>query len=367
MPNLSSIELLNFFELAGHEIVSLPFGNAASLSAREALVFSSVSGARYVLPDSFPFSAKDLTKFFGAVGAYELAWGVIDESEVLNSPRKWAERMPGINRSPKYVLPIEIESEADVANWVSRIRRYPKLSADTLLFRIESWKAGAGLEPFLEYVASRKFRQLGYCVDTQVTISANSGTPDLIALQSPELGQIGSIIHGQNSLGYVLIELAALSYESAESQKKVTLDKAEHELIQALGSRVVGEAKTTNVAAGPQLRKYLKTGIFTSGVELRDNPNVPQGENNGALRFHRNGLVSLAPGKNLACNREAAEQFCAWIERQARGYLLLNMDDERLREIHSSTHETQCATGGDIILDLTMSLSVSGIGQLLRG
>jgi len=365
VPNLSASELLSYFELAGHEIVGLPFGYAARLSAREALVFSSVSGAQYVMPHSFPFSAKDLTKLFGAVASYDPTWGVIDDSEIVNTPRKWATNMPGIEKSPKYVLPVEIQSESDVADWISRIRRHPGLSSDTLLFRVETWKDGAGLEPFLEYVASQKFRQLGYCVDTQVTISAKAGTPDLIAVRTPESGQVRSIIQGQDDLGYVLIELAALSYECSESREMVA-DEDVRVQVQSLGTCVVAEAKTANVVASTQLNKYLGTGMFTSGVEIRENPNVIPYRGHGSLHLRRNGLVNLATGDRSTVDPKAARQFFDWVDWQARSYLLLNLDERKLLEIQDDSRISRSATGREVLFNLTANLSVPKIAELLR-
>ena len=335
MPKLGASRFLEYFESIGESVGSTSEGDVVCLSAREALVFSAQAGAHYIFSNDKTFSPKDLLKFFNRVSSFQPIWGVCDGPDIVNSPRIWAQEHPSLSSGQKYVLPVELNDEQEMATTISRIRKNPRLADNTLIFRIEAWKKGAGAEPFLEYAAGRVLRDFGTIVDTQVTLSAKEGTPDVVACNFPS--QIRSIINRRPDIqsGVALIELAALSFDHGRSASPYEDYFADLKQICGEGA-IAMEAKTGNASASDQVKKYLSTGFFSGVIELCDTPRLPDGaasgvlqlsESSGGMYFDRNLISKPQPVI------ERRMEFLRWFECQALGHLLLNLNSIQIVEL----------------------------------
>jgi len=363
MRKLNPSRFLEYFETIGESLNSTSEGEVVTLSSREALVFSAQAGGLYVFADGKTFAPKDLLKFFNRVSSFEPIWGVCDGPDIVNSPRIWAQEHASLASGQKYVMPVELDDEQDMVTAIARVRENPKLADNTIIFRIESWKKGAGAEPFLEYAAGRVLRDFSTIVDTQVTIGATEGTPDVVACDLSDQLRLVMARRPDIQSGVALIELAALSFDYGRSFSL-------HEdhfagLNQLCRAGVIAlEAKTGNAAASDQIQKYLLTNLFSGVIELRDTPRSPDSEAVGVLQlseatggmdFVRNQSRGLQPRSDRQMD------FLRWFECQAIGHLLLNLNSDQLTELFQERIGRPSVTETDAIVHLMQSLQISEV------
>lgn len=363
MRRLSPPRFLEYFEAIGENLHSTSEGEVVTLSSREALVFAAQAGGLYVFADGRTFAPKDLLKFFNSASSFEPIWGVCDGPHIANSPNIWAQEHKSLPSGEKYLMPVELNDEQDMARTIAKIMRNPKLADNTIIFRIESWKKGAGAEPFLEYAASRVFRDLGRFVDTQVTLSATEGTPDVVACDLPN--QLQLVINSRPEIqsGVALIELAALGFDHG----RIASLKEDHftGLQKHFGEGVIAmEAKTGSASASNQIQKYLLTNLFSGVIELRDVPKPADSKAIGVLQLSEtNGGMDFV--RNQGCEpmskSERQMEFLRWFECQALGYLLLNLDSFQIIELCQERIRKSPVTETEAIVHLMQSLRLSDV------
>lgn len=244
---------------------------------------------------------------------------MFDGELVKFSPLKWCEGGKHyMFQGTKFILPVQTESKLPTAeikalreNWIHELNNYPEIdSTDFVLMQIETKKKGNGMEKFLEYLACYHFRERGWVVDNQLTISYDEGTPDFTAFKDDGCDE-----------GYFLVE--------------IMLEFAGHQINQVhrnIVRSIVGEAKTGSTVFEGQLDKYLNTGYFNNGF--------------GLLTQHKElargdiGLVSIDEDYNLVLlntdtnHRDTAlqEAYFTWFTNLQTCYQLLNGDDNTVFE-----------------------------------
>lgn len=363
MRKLNMSRFLEYFETIGESLTSTSEGEVVTLSSREALVFSAQAGGLYVFADGKTFAPKDLLKFFNRVSSFEPIWGVCDGPHIVNSPRIWAQEHASLASGQKYLMPVALDDEQDMVTAIARVRKNPKLADNTIIFRIESWKRGAGAEPFLEYAAGRVLRDFRTIVDTQVTIGATEGTPDVVACDLPNQLRLVMDRRPDIQSGVALIELAALGFDYGRSSSLHEYHFTGLNQLCRVGA-IALEAKTGNAAASDQIHKYLLTDLFSGVIELRDTPKSPDSEAVGVLQ-----LSEATGGMDFVRNRSRGPlsksdrqiDFLRWFECQAMGHLLLNLNSNQLTELFRERIGRSPVTETDAIVHLMQSLQLSDV------
>jgi len=360
MKKLNSSRVLDYFEHVGEVLRSTSEGEVACLSPREALVFAVHTGAQYVFDDGRTFAPKDLLRFFNRESSYEPIWGVCDGPNIVNSPRIWALDYPSLPTGEKYVLPVELTDEQEMVAAISRVRNSPRLANNTLILRIETWKKGGGAEPFLEYAASRTFRSHGLFVDSQVTISATEGTPDVVACDLPNQLQAIEQCRPDVQGGVALVELASLGFDSKPNQLGSETDLTEIAGLCRTGV-VALEAKTGHASASNQIEKYRATGLFSEVLELRDIYKPADVLSGGVLHLSAtSGGMSFSrnPARAVCPSSERRATFRRWIECQVLGHLLLNLEVMQLNDLYKHHVGESPESAANAVVHLMQSLPI---------
>lgn len=300
------------------ELVETPLGTCVEMDWANAFCFAYCTDAVYLDCYIAPFTpGRNLLQFTNKALELNIVGGsVFDGESVKRSPFKWSEgNKQYMFKGTKFILPVQTESEAEIKairkNWIDELSHHPEIdSTDFVLMQIDSKKKGNGMEKFLEYLTCYHFREQGWVVDNQLTISHGEGTPDFTAFKDDGCEE-----------GYFLVELL--------------LEFAGHQINQVhrnIAMSIVGEAKTGSTVFEDQLDKYLNSGFFNNGFGL-----LPQHK-----RLARDdiGLMYIDEDYNLVVlntdtnHQNAALQvpYFTWFNNLQTCYQLLNGDDNTVLE-----------------------------------
>ena len=328
--DIDAKRVLEIFQNLGFELVDTHVGTAIVFEPHNAFVFSVVTGASYLDNNDFPFTAKGLTKLFNYVFATEPIWGLIDGEQLGFTPRNISVKRPFIFDGPKYILPLDIQTEEDSHQWISRSRVALKDPENYILFRVESWKHGNGMEPLLEYIACHIFRQSGHLVETQVPLTATSGSPDFMAISDTSLIRGVSNFLSSQIEGLHIIELAMLF-----RSKRIDFlwPKASSPSFITKSTSVVGEAKVGGVSPKLQLDKYSLTNFYSHQFALLDRHPVVQDPEQSYLYVSDDNeieLIEVTSTKALKFQTIEFDRYYEWYQQCAKFYLLANMSEDQL-------------------------------------
>ena len=330
--DISSARVLRIFENLGYELFETAVGTAVVLDPENAFVFSLVTGASYLDDNQFPFTVKGLTKLFNAAFSTEPVWGLLDGESLGYTPRNILKSRPYIFDGPKYVVPVDIKAEGMSRDWLEQSRNILKNSEHYMLFRIETWKNGNGMEPLLEYLACHRFRDLGYLVETQVPLSATTGSPDFLAIRDDLLFETLSTHFSKRFSGAHLIELAMLfNSNNTHSPRPICFaDPLPTSLL-----TVVGEAKVGGSNPLTQLEKYNSTNFFTQQLALLDRSPVTNKLLIPSFFVSSEDRIIM---KNIdqslnSSGESELNQYLDWYHFVAKCYLLVNFDSELIVSI----------------------------------
>ncbi len=96
------------------EIVETAMGMAVKMPAKEAFVYSNVTGAGYFENPIYPFTPKGLLKLFYNAFNYKFVSGIFDNGVLKNTPYILSQAKDYLFSEDKYVVPIEFDSEKDL-------------------------------------------------------------------------------------------------------------------------------------------------------------------------------------------------------------------------------------------------------------
>jgi hypothetical protein len=327
---INSTKVLQIFKELGYEIVDTNAGPAIVFKPHNAFVFSLVTGSSYLDDDDFPFTAKGLTKLFNQVFSTSPIWGLIDGKKLGFTPKNISKIRPYVFEGPKYLLAVDIKDEADSRQWIKRSRETLKNPENYLLFRIETWKSGNGMEPLLEYLACHMFRQFDYIVETQIPLTATSGSPDFLAYNNKPL--LSSVFdHLKFKIqGLHVIELAFL-LEVSERDLAWPFSYSKMKLPEELC--IIGEAKVGGSSPKGQLKKYSDTTLFSHQIALLDQLPVEPDSATKYLYISSTNNVSILDSTSNAAdssNTKRIAEYIKWNEFVAKCYLLANLDEDQL-------------------------------------
>ena len=358
--SLDSARILRIFEILGYQLAETEVGTAVVMNPQNAFVFSVVTGASYLDDDQFPFTVKGLTKLFNSVFSSEPIWGLFDGGSLGYTPKNILKKRPFVLDGPKYVVPVDIDSESAARQWVELSRRKLKDPEHFMFFRVETWKSGNGMEPLLEYLATHRFREMGYLVETQVPLTAAAGSPDFLALRDDHLFQTLINYRGNNSLGGHIIELAMFFDQVSD------LPPWPRDPVGSFPSSIltiIGEAKVGGSNPKPQLEKYMSTKYFNQKIALLDRlPGKGRSPEPSFAITSENETVITDIDLSIKTSLDSYQKrYLDWYHFVAKCYLLVNFDPDLIFLLGRREGHTPSNSVTSEILNLAHLLDVEEI------
>ena len=296
-------------------MVETVVGKAIKMPPIEAFLFSNVTGAGYLDDPCYPFSPKGTTKILREAFQYNFVTGIFDKHNLYYSPSELKDSKPYLFNGDKYILLCECNSEKEFRSETEKIYNMlteNKLSpTDFIVFRIEGWKNGNGMECFLEYLACEFFKKRGYIVENQIPLMHTIGTPDFGGYKN------------SGGIGFHPIELALL---------RITGNYAITGNLN-IENIIVGEAKTATTIMASQLEKYLKTGLFCKGYEMHPDKPYPTKNCFGLFNINNNFEIILKEPEQIYKEREEIldySQYINWFINYLKLYILSNFKNAEL-------------------------------------
>ena len=314
----------------GFKIVETPFGEAVEMNAREAFIYSSVTGAGYLDNPIYPFTPKGLVKLFYNAFDYKFVSGFFDNGVLKNTPRKLIEAKPFLGTGTKFIVPIDFNSEVNLTKKLQEIYSNIDNPTDYVIQRVETSKKGNGLEPFVEYLAAEYFRKKGYIVENQVPLAHSLGSPDFAGYGlSDYLEKINSS-NFLSSTGFHIIELSMISSFGHE----VSVSSCDEG-----GDFIVGEAKTSTTQMAKQIDKYLKTGLFSKGFEMHPSKPKSTRENLGLIRLNSDLMIEVKNPIGVISEGDiySRKDYKIWLENYIKFYLIGNLSNDELGMYYKKT------------------------------
>jgi hypothetical protein len=334
------------------KIVDTPLGNAVEMTAREAFIFSAVTGAGYLDNPLYPFTPKGILKLFYNAFGYKFVTGIFENVSLKNTPFLLSKAKPFLfNSQQKYVLPVSFQSEIELQKKLEAYHNSVKVPEDYLILRIEASKTGNGMEPFMEYLVAEYFRRTGYIVETQIPLAHSLGSPDFAGYGLTEtLNSLKefNFLHG----GFHIIELAmlrlGLEVRSIDSDQQSTY--------------IVGEAKTGTKYMSKQLNKYLDTGLFDMGFEIHPAKTEPSEKWHGLFTLDSHLKVKFIPSaEKYSCKATCSrEDYSQWLNDYMKFYAIANMTNDELNHFYNDYYKKKITSQVDIIT-FVCSLKMSDI------
>ncbi len=331
-------------------LVETVIGKAIKMQPIEAFLFSNVTGAGYLDDPCYPFSPKGTTKILREAFQYNFVTGIFDNHNLYYSPSELKNSKSYLFNGDKYILLCECNSEREFHSEIEKIHNIlieNKLApTDFIVFRIEGWKNGNGMECFLEYLACEFFKKRGYIVENQIPLMHTIGTPDFGGYKN------------FSGNGFHLIELALLKI----SGNYVITENLNIENI------IVGEAKTATTIMASQLEKYLKTGLFCKGYEMHPDKPYPTKNCFGMFNINGNFEIMLKESEQIYKEGEGDldfQQYINWFNNYLKLYILSNFKNTELAN-YINKLEPKGKYNQEKIIKVTNNLSIKEIVEAIK-
>lgn len=301
-----------------YPIVETIAGTAIKMNAFAAFHFCNITGASYLNNTTYPFSPKGAMKILREACKYNIVTGIFDNASLLYSPTELYLTQNYLFRNDKYILLKECNSEQEfreeIQNDYNIIEANGLQTTDFIIFRIEAWKHGNGMESFLEYLACEYFRHKGYIVENQITLVHTVGTPDF-----------GGFKLKNSDTGFHIVELAMLRITK-------NLNLLNNLDIQHV---IVGEAKTSTTVMDTQLKKYLNTGLFHKGYEMHPEKSEASHPYFGILSINSDYSLRVeepsAPYTIIGDSQLDYDEYMKWYENNLKLYIISNLTNAELK------------------------------------
>lgn len=302
-----------------YPIVDTLLGKAIKMDALSAFCFATITGAGYLDNPTYPFSPKGVLKILREAFQYNIVTGIFDKHRLYYSPVELAECRPYLFEGDKYIILDEGMNEAEFREHLNEayelLQEKGIESTDYVLFRIEKWKNGNGMECFLEYLACELFKKQGYIVENQVPLVHTVGSPDF-----------GGFHLMNANIGFHIFELAMVRITGNVS----ILDNL------VVDHVIVGEAKTATTIMAGQLEKYLKTTAFSKGYEMHPEKPLPTKDCFGMLNISNDYSVKCR--EPLSAYSEIGDivfdfdEYMEWYQNSLKFYIIANFTNDELKE-----------------------------------
>jgi hypothetical protein len=324
------------------EIVETELGKAVKMPAKEAFIYSSVTGAGYFENPIYPFTPKGLMKLFYNAFNYKFVSGIFDNGVLKNTPYILSRAKQYLFEGDKFIVPMEFESEEKLNEMLRAKFDTLKNRENYIIQRIETSKQGNGMEPFMEYLAGEYFRHLGFIVENQIPLAHAIGSPDFAGYGLSEIITKISNYGYLPSEGFHMIELALI--RNFKGQPKTDHSNVTHDFI-------VGEAKTGTVVMTKQLEKYLNTGLFDQGFEICPAKVKPSKDYFGLITLNADNKIkiTLPEAKYTPKNPLSREEYTAWLGNYIKFYLISNFTNDELKQFHLDVKGEEINKESDLV------------------
>lgn len=335
------------------EIVETALGMAVKMPAKEAFIYSSITGAGYFENPIYPFTPKGLLKLFYNAFNYKFVSGIFDNGVLKNTPYILSQAKDYLFGEDKYVVPIEFDSEKDLVAYLKEKFTEIKNPRQYIIQRIETSKQGNGMEPLMEYLAAEYFKNLGFIVENQVPLAHSLGSPDFAGYGLINTIQKINKSGFLSSRGFHIIELALI--RNFKDFREDTTEIKDSELL-------VGEAKTGTSQMSKQLEKYLETGLFDKGFEIHPSKSSPAENYFGLITFDKNFKITVSPPKDryISKNPLSKENYIQWLENYIKFYLIANFTNDELKEFYLNKTGSSLNKESDLV-DFVLSIDIEKI------
>ncbi|MFB6144035.1 MAG: hypothetical protein ABEJ98_01870 [Candidatus Nanohaloarchaea archaeon] len=298
----------------GFQRVQTPVGEAVELDPYTAFLYSHVTGSGYFEDTNWQFSVQSLTRIFHTACRYDFITGIYDGIEIDRSPLEMYKRRPFLFNERKRILPVSFRSRSELQGKLENYKQeLGNESRNYLIQEVDLSKDGNGLEQFLEFLFTMKFRDQGYTVENQSPLGHSKGTPDAAAFNIAQEYPKG---------GFYFIELAMLRVGHEIKSKQYD---GEYDTI-------VGEAKTSTTEMTQQLQKYLNTGYYDLGMEIHPDKRHPSRDEFGIFTLENDELVMSYPkNEPESVVDERKEKYREWLLNYSKFYLLANLTTSELK------------------------------------
>ncbi|MHB8276173.1 MAG: hypothetical protein ACYDIA_00760 [Candidatus Humimicrobiaceae bacterium] len=341
-----------------YPIVETPIGRAVKMPAKEAFIYSNVTGSGYLENPIYPFTPKGLLKLFYNAFNYKFVSGIFDNGVLKNTPYILSQAKNYLFNENKYIIPIEFESEEKLVSLLKKLFTDLKDSENYIIQRIETNKRGNGMEPFMEYLTAEYFKDLGFIVENQIPLAHAIGSPDFAAYGLSDIIQeIGS--YGFLSKeGFHIIELALIRIFKQELN--LIDDHKNNNLI-------VGEVKTGSSFIAKQLEKYLDTGLFDQGFEIHPSKLKPSKDYLGLITLDDNYKVRINSPKSKYLPQKllSREEYLIWLSNYVKFYLVSNLTNDELKEFYYEKTAKKINNENDLI-NFILKLKIKNILEKIK-
>lgn len=354
----------NFFNIFrsnfNFDVVETEMGPAVKMPAKEAFIYSSITGAGYFDNPIYPFTPKGLMKLFYNAFNYKFVSGIFDNGVLKNTPYILSQAKKYLFEGDKYIVPIEFESEEKLVDFLKSKFATIKNPENYIIQRIETSKRGNGMEPFVEYLTGEYFKHLGFIVENQIPLAHAIGSPDFAGFGLSEvISKVSN--HGYlPSSGFHMIELALI--RNFRQSPTTESGQDNHKFI-------VGEAKTGSLVMTKQLEKYLDTGLFDQGFEIHPAKVKSSKDYFGLISLNDDfGLTVTPPATTYtAKNPLSRNEYKIWLVNYIKFYLISNLTNDELKQFYFEFKNENINKESDLVnfvLALDMEVILNKIKSL---
>lgn len=340
------------------DIVDTEMGKAVKMPAKEAFIYSSITGAGYFENPIYPFTPKGLMKLFYNAFNYKFVSGIFDNGVLKNTPFILSRAKQYLFNGDKYIVPIEFKSEERLNEMLHERFDEIKNKESYIIQRIETSKQGNGMEPFMEYLAGEYFKHLGFIVENQIPLAHAIGSPDFAGYGLSEIiTKISNNVYLPSD-GFHMIELALI--RNFREKKKNGKDSITHDFI-------VGEAKTGTLVMTKQLEKYLNTGLFDQGFEIHPAKTKPSKEYFGLITLDADFKIkiTLPESKYSTVNPLSKDEYITWLENYIKFYLIANLTNDELKSFHLDIKGEEINKESDLV-NFIVGLNIETILEKIK-
>jgi len=341
-------EIIKIFKNAGFNIfVDNRLGELVEMSAEDAFVFSSITGANYLINQN-GVTMKGRTEVFIHRSVFSNGYliyspglysrdinGYLAEG---NSADQLLNKYPSVFQGTKYVLIRDIPNNAfsNIEKMEYEAIKATHNPSDYILFK--NYSSGTSFEPFLEYLLSLTFAKRGYLVENQVpwfqqNLKYNNkilqgGIPDFSASKTSFFEYINTFILG-SKLGLSVNLLSVIkNFRTINNTlfDKLSLNTYEHELI-------ICEAKCTKSGAKQgekQMAKYAEVELADRIYLITPQKSGISHQCFGEFYIKNCELNSIEATNKLPTNSDQKFEDQKWLDDYIKLLLLGNLKFEKI-------------------------------------
>jgi hypothetical protein len=352
MRNIHSNDIVEILNTSfGFEIIETQIGLGVISNPYDAFIFSSITGAGYLENKIFPFTPKGQMKVFQNVFENKFVTGLLENFSFRYSPYYLNTSREYLFKGSKIIVPVEFENEQELRVKLDLLTE--SNNSDYIILRLETYKKGFGLEPFMEYLACRFFNNLGYITENQIPLFPTVGSPDFGGFKNYtgfELSGLELFNKGFNILELSLIRL----FNLIESQQ-IFNDKPHI---------IVGEAKTSTTNINKQIQKYIETELFNESIEIF--PFYQSSSSNSSFYIDSNHKLRYEKKSILKVDFAKQNSYLDWMKNYFKYYILSNYSNDEFRLYFKSVTGLEY-NENKLMTDFIEQISISSlIGDLKK-